>query len=237
MAEDEVQGVLRKAADHANTRVVHAADVATDVLRKAVVDGDLSPGQLLREAVIAQELGISRTPVRTALQRLSAEGLVDLVPGRIAQVKEYSERDIAEMYDVRAVLEGHSAYLAAQRASPEEIRELEESCRRFDALASAARDDFDDLVTENAVFHSTVWSAADNRRLTTYTNEVIAVPLVYKAYYWYSNEHRKRSAQDHRDVLGAISAEDPDRARRRMHEHVSSAGKLLLENWTAVRSA
>lgn len=236
MAEPQEKGLLKGVTDNAESRVVHAADVATDLLRKAVVGGELPPGQTLREAVIAEELGISRTPVRTALQRLSAEGLVDLKPGRSARVKTFEVGEIEELYDVRTVLEGHAAALAAKHISPDQLEELRRSCGRFEEMLKDSSDEhLAALVDEDVIFHSTISEASGNKRLAATIKDVASVPLAYKAFYWNTggDANRQRSRHDHREILAAIEAGDSARAEALMREHIAGAGDVLTEAFAA----
>ena len=112
----------------------NASAAASEIIREAIIDGRLAPGQRLKEEELARELGISRTPVREALVILEGEGLVESVPKRGASVRAYAADDLDDMYQLRALLEGYAARRAATRISAEDVGRLEESCARFDRL-------------------------------------------------------------------------------------------------------
>src|SRR5947199_10401231 len=114
-------------------RLVRNASVAaTELIREAILDGRLEPGRRLKEEELARELGISRTPVREALLMLQAEGLVVSTPNRGAMVRVHDAEDLDDLYQLRALLEGHATRRAATRISEQEIEALRESCERFD---------------------------------------------------------------------------------------------------------
>lgn len=204
----------------------NASVAAADLIREAILDGRLDPGRRLKEEELAGELGISRTPVREALLFLQAEGLVESVPNRGATVRSYSPEEIQDMYELRALLEGHAARRAASRISSEEASRLHESNERFAKLRVV--DDVRDLIKENFVFHSIVLDAAGSERLASLVRNVIVLPLVYKSYAWYSGEQKLISEHYHRRLAHALEAGDAERAELIMKEHVFEARDFLV---------
>lgn len=160
----------------------NASLVAVEVIREAIMDGRLAPGQRLKEEELARELGISRTPVREALLILQTDGLVEASPNRGATVRSYDLDDLGDLYMLRAALEGVAARLAAERATPRELAKLRRSCDRFDAVAGEGS--LNDLVRENLVFHDAILDIAGNDRIAQLVRGVTELPLVYKSYLW-----------------------------------------------------
>ena len=214
----------------------NASVAATQLVRTAILDGRLAPGQRLKEGELARELGISRTPVREALLMLQAEGLVDAVPNRGATVRRHEAADLDDLYQLRALLEGHAAHRAAAKISEEAIAILRGSCDRFDALRGDA-DDLKDLVKENLLFHNTILEAAGSARLTQMVRKVIELPLVYKSYIWYSPDQKRISGHYHRQITNALAAREADRAELIMKEHVYEARDVLLVHVRAADAA
>jgi DNA-binding GntR family transcriptional regulator len=204
----------------------NASVAATELIRAAIVEGRLEPGQRLKEEELARELGISRTPVREALLFLQAEGLVESEPNRGATVRAYEPEEIEDMYELRALLEGHAAHRAATRISEEDLGRLRESNERFATLG--AENDVVDLVRENLAFHNTVLEAAGSERLAAMVRKVIELPLVYKSFYWYSPEQKLISDHYHRELTRALEARDAERAELIMKEHVFEARDFLI---------
>jgi DNA-binding GntR family transcriptional regulator len=205
--------------------VRNASVAATELIREAILDGRLEPGKRLKEEELARELGISRTPVREALLMLQAEGLIMTVPNRGAVVRAHDAEDLQDLYQLRALLEGYAARLAALRISEEEVERLGESCDRFEALES---EDVRELVKENLLFHNAILAAAGSARLTSMVRRVIELPLVYKSYIWYSPDQKRTSGYFHRQITTALAAHDPERAELIMKEHVFVARDLLV---------
>ncbi len=208
-----------------------ASAAAGDVIREAIIDGRLVPGQRLKEEELARELGMSRTPVREALLLLQSEGLIESIPRRGATVRSYAVNDLDDMYQLRAVLEGYAARRAATRISRDDVARLEESCARFDRLR--ADDDLRDLVKENLFFHNVILEAAGSGRLGPLVRNVIEVPLVYKSFYWYSPEQKLISEHYHKQLTRALGAGDAKRAEMIMTEHVLEARDFLLAQLAA----
>jgi DNA-binding GntR family transcriptional regulator len=194
-------------------------------IREAILGGMLEPGERLKEEQLARELGTSRTPVREALLRLQSEGLVDASPNRGATVRLYGRAELEEMYDLRALLEGHAARRAAEGIDDDALDALRASCDRFAVLVDGS--DIHALVAENAVFHRTVWEAAASDRLAAMIGDVVAIPLVYRSYVWYSPEQSRSSYDLHCRILVALEGRDGGAAEDLMREHVRAARDVL----------
>jgi DNA-binding GntR family transcriptional regulator len=215
--------------------VRNASVAATELIREAILDGRLAPGERLKEEELARELGISRTPVREALLLLQAEGLVDAAPNRGATVRAHGPEDLDDLYQLRALLEGYAARRAASRISAEAIEQLRASCERFEELRSDT--ELRELVRENLFFHGTILEVAGSARLESMVRKVIELPLVYKSYVWYSPDQKQISVHYHRQITTALAAGDAERAELVMKEHVFEARDLLVNHLRATAGA
>jgi DNA-binding GntR family transcriptional regulator len=205
-----------------------AGSLIAHEIRRAIVEGRLEPGDLLREEQLAQELGTSRTPVREALIELRNEGLVQSTATRRAIVRSYDDDELRDMYELRCVLEAHAAGLAAERADAAVILDLETSVERFRALVEAARDEVQPLVTENLVFHGLIGEAAGLPRLRKMIDQMMVIPLRYRAYASYLPEIRTTIERHHASITKAIAARDTAAARETMAAHVRWTGELAV---------
>ncbi|MCG8352858.1 MAG: GntR family transcriptional regulator [Chloroflexales bacterium] len=203
-------------------------------LRRLIIEGRYAPGARLIEERLAGDLGVSRTPVRQALTRAAAEGLVRLYPNRGAVVRTFTREDLIQSYDLRAVLEGYAAYQAAKRISPEQVVMLE---REAAALEAALTQQFESrqaevhfLVEHNQVFHNTIIEASGNTRLVDILPLVVDVPLQFRTFYWYTREERRISNFFHRSILHALQIGDAERARAMMQEHIYSGRDFLIKS-------
>jgi len=207
-----------------------ASAAAADLIRAAIIEGRLPPGRRLKEGELATELGISRTPIREAFFVLQAEGLIESTPNRGAAVRSYELDELRDMYDLRAVLEGHAAHRATSRLRPEQIEDLGASCGRFETLA--AEGELRGVVAENLYFHETIHEAAASSRLTGMVRQTIALPLVYRSFVWYSPEQFGASLHYHRQLVVAFERREPERAEGIMKQHVLEALDTLVAHVT-----
>ena len=210
-------------------------------LQSRVLRGEIAGGTRLRQEGIAAEFGVSRTPVREALRKLQAGGVVELTPHRGAVVRDPNTRDIREAYAVRAELEGYAAELAAQRIRDAQLQVLRDSValfrssmgslieRRRDGAGSSSGADVEEWTRANDAFHQGVLDAAGNARLRTLLTELhLSFPrnltgIVLSE----SSALIQENVEQHAAVLDAIERRDPLAARRLMAEHVRRAGELV----------
>jgi DNA-binding GntR family transcriptional regulator len=209
-----------------DSQFLNSSAAAAAAIRSAILEGELAPGERLKEKDLARRLGISSTPVREALQALDGEGLIELVPNRGAVVRRYTIDDLEELYRLRALLEGYAARRAAGSITAEQLEDLSASCLRFGRLR--ADGDLRDLVKENLRFHSTILEAAGGSYLTELVHRVLRIPLVYQVYVWYSPEQKAVSEDYHRQLARLLEERDAVRAESVMQEHVLRARDVLI---------
>src|SRR5918999_3188748 len=200
-------------------------------LRALILTGEYGPVERLIEEQLAERLGVSRTPVRQALTMLEAEGLVEITPNRGATVCSFSIEDVRDIYDVRAVLEGHAARLAAGRIERRERERLRELAREMEGLPGQFDDHEEEiraLVALNQEFHGTIVEASRNRRLERLINRTVEIPLMFKAFFWYTPHERTISNHYHRQILQALDKGDADRAEIIMREHVYEGRDFVI---------
>ncbi|HET8653091.1 MAG TPA: GntR family transcriptional regulator [Gaiellaceae bacterium] len=208
-------------------------------IQAQVLRGDVPVGTRLRQEALAEEFGVSRTPVREALRQLQATGLVELLPNRGAVVRGPSAREIREAYEVRAELEGLAARLAAERISDRDLVRLREAQTLFrksvtTLIARRARravpwKDESVWVQANDLFHQAILDAAGNGRLNhTIADLHRSFPrdLTWTALSQ-SSRLLEENVDQHDAILEAIERRNPEEARRRMVDHVRSAGELV----------
>ncbi len=202
-----------------------AVETAYRFIRQAIISGDLAAGETLQEARLAELIGVSRTPVREALSRLSNEGLVVLERYRRGQVASFTQEDVAEVFRLRAKLEGHAARRAATRISPGEIEQLEaveaEMETAFESLGWHRHlPRFDELNNE---FHAIIARAADSPRLVRILASSLELPASIFNYYSEPVEARtRRTHRQHREIIDALKSRNPDWAEAAMSAHLFS---------------
>jgi DNA-binding GntR family transcriptional regulator len=206
-----------------------AADRAYEVIRAGIVDGTFELGARLPEEEVAGRAGVSRTPVREALRRLAAEGFVTFAPNRGAQVASWSDHDLEEIFELRALLESHVAGLAATRITPAQLVEMHDLADRMDRAADHPTPRALDRVAElNTSFHRAILTAADAPRARALLESVILAPRVHRTFPRYTPAALRRSMHHHRELLAALEAGDRAWASTVMRTHVLAARAVLL---------
>lgn len=195
---------------------------AYDEIRERILRGELLPGLWLREEELATALGVSRTPVREALGRLHAEGLVELAPNRGAQVAQWPDEDLTEIFSLRALLEGFGAALAARKVTDGQIEELESLAAEMEEAVAAGADP-ERLAPSHRAFHLLVARAAANKRLEMVIANVTQLAWMQHTLAHYGKEQVDRSMAQHREILVALRTRNPEWARALMEAHVLGA--------------
>jgi DNA-binding GntR family transcriptional regulator len=204
-----------------------ATSLAEEVLRNAILNGELLPGEDLREVQIAERLGLSRTPVREALLRLGAAGLVEMTHNRGARVRVTDPKGLIDIYELRAELESYTAEKAARIIDAVSLKELDASSDRFEALCNL--EDSRALVRENFTFHDIVHRASGNERAPGLIRGLIEIPALFQTYAYYDHDRRMLSATHHRAITEALREGDSKRAGELMREHILGAKAMALE--------
>ena len=205
-----------------------ASATAFETIKAEIVRGRFQPGQRLKEDELTALCAVSRTPVREALRRLANEGFVVLIPNQGAQVAHLGASDLADLYELRALVESYGAARAAERISAADIatlkslaRQIEDGSRTPDARAA------EDLAAANAAFHRIILKAAASARLEAVAQIEIEEPQALRTLIRYSPEELARSHFHHRELIAAFEARDPDWARAVMLSHIKAANHVL----------
>lgn len=208
--------------------MVTIAEKAYIAIRERVLSGEYPAGIRLREEELAEAVGVSRTPVREALRRLDAEGLVEFVPNRGAHVAAWSQHDFEEIFGLRALLEGYGARLAAAKIGGAELQELETLADQMESIVRRGiGGHYEQMALLNSRFHRLVVEAACNKRLAALVGSVVELPLQQRTLREYSERRLNRSMSQHRELIDALAAGDTKWAEAVMQAHVLGARHAL----------
>jgi len=210
-------------ADSLQQRFASKAQVVYMVLYDRIRKGILRPGERLLEQELANELGVSKTPVREALHKLSEQGLVTLEPYKGAYVAQFSVEDLLEIMEIRAVLEGLAARLAAKTITEEALEELNALIERFEAVSKKGTPQ--DWIEANAQFHSAIAAACGNKILKELLSGFQRKILLSSTLG--IGEDSQKSIKEHKDIVEALWARDPDRAEFFARRHVWNTAKRV----------
>jgi DNA-binding GntR family transcriptional regulator len=221
-AELDIEEILGGPAD-AQTL---AATIAQR-LRALILDGQLRPGTKLRLTPLAASLGVSVMPVREALRRLEAEGLVVVRPRRGAVVAELSTEDAEEIYAMRVALEALCARHAAERLGPADVAGLEELFHQMEAAQQAA--DLTAFIACDHAFHCQLYAISGRERLIRMIRELQDRSTRYLPHLYQAWQMAENPLEAHRPILSAIRARDPALVERLTREHMEQAAGRLLK--------
>jgi DNA-binding GntR family transcriptional regulator len=187
-------------------------------LRREILDSRLPPGAELQEVALSQRLGVSRGPIREAIGRLAAEGLVTVRPRRGAVVASLTKDEFLEAYQVREALESFAVRLAVPRLAASELATLQALADEMERLA--ADDDVDGFFEANARFHQAIVASSGNRQLVEIHRQLTGQMGRYRRVSLRLRGSLRRSVEEHRAILRAVARRDVDRAARLLEEHI-----------------
>lgn len=194
-------------------------------LENEIVAGRLPPGHELQERSLAERYGVSRTPIREALRRLAADGLVELRPRRHAVVRAFDVQHLLQMFEVLAVLEAFAAECAARRMTSEGLRALEDLHARIGlAVETNDAEAFDTL---NHAFHNVIYDGAANPYLKEQVVSLRQRLMPYRRWLLQKLNRMRRSHNEHASILRALADGDGELAGQEMRRHVGGGERFL----------
>jgi len=213
----------------ARGKLQDAVEAAYHAIRSGILTGVYASGQHLSGEQLAGAIGVSRTPVREALRRLHAEGLVRVVPNHGAYVTGFTKADIAQMFSLRAVLESYAIELATPLLTEAQIDLIAELADRTYSLALEQPAEFRAGIAQaNGQLHLTIVTAAGDARLAKMIASVVELPLVMRTLGVYTQDDLVRSAGHHRELALALRARDAAWAAAVMRSHLLAAKRAIL---------
>jgi DNA-binding GntR family transcriptional regulator len=193
-----------------------------ELLRQRIFKRELEPGSWIDELKIAEEFGISRTPLREALKVLAAEGLVTMKVRRGAYVTEVSTQDLSDVYHLLSLLESDAAGVVAEKATSQEIRELEELHKDLETAAQRGTSNTDQFFAVNEHFHMRLLEIANNRWRDQMVMDLRKVMKLNRHNSLLKTGRIGESLQEHRAIVAALVARDGALTRQRMAEHFAN---------------
>lgn len=202
-------------------------EIVFETIRNAIISGALKPGERLMEVQMAESLGVSRTPVREAIRKLELEGLVIMLPRKGAFIADLSVKDLTEVLEIRASLEGLAAGLAATRINEAEIEELEVIALKFHKAVE--NDNIDEIILRDIEFHDLLFKASRNERLIQLNSNLLEQVQRFREIYHKKANKSKETSKEHYDMVEAISKRDVDKAEKIARRHIENAEQSILK--------
>ncbi len=203
-----------------------------DKLREAIFSGQFKPGEWLRQLRIADLFGVSELPVREALKKLAAEGLVEYLPYRGMRIREFSTDDVEDIYKIRAFMESMAARFAVENITAEELVELKELATKMESRLT--QEDLPEARELNRRFHEVVFTASQHAYLI---HELRQLWTIFPSMLWgsFSVTATERLFQqddydleEHREIISALEEGNTAQAERVMRQHIEGSGNRLL---------
>ncbi|MHB1419334.1 MAG: GntR family transcriptional regulator [Bacillota bacterium] len=202
-------------------------EIVFETLREAIINGQLRPGERLMEVQVAEELGVSRTPVREAIRKLELEGFVVMIPRKGAYVAGISVKDMADVFEIRAALESLAAGLAAERITEDELEELERLLLRL--AECAATNDVLALIQVDTDFHDVLYKASRNERLKQIVSNLREQIQRFRSSSLAHPGRIRETLEEHKKLVEAVSERNVNLAQSLAQEHIENAEDSLLE--------
>ena len=205
-------------------------DVIFETLRKAIVSGDIKPGERLMEVSLADQMGVSRTPVREAIRRLEAEGLVTMTPRKGTHVSELSVKDIMDVLEVRTVLDKLATDLAAKRMQPAQLKSLESVHKQY--ISCVERENMEGAVKKDVEFHDLIYAASGNPRLVAVAGSLREHIYRFRVIYMSGSLIAENVLNEHEEILTALKEAQNNIASNLAEKHIRNQMETIIKTVT-----
>ena len=193
-------------------------DVVFNTLRKAILRGELKPGERLMEIQLANKLGVSRTPIREAIRKLELEGLVLMIPRKGAEVAQITEKNMQDVLEVRKALEELSVQLACERITPEQVEEMKMAAEDFRKVLKSG--DVTKIAEADVKFHDIIFAATNNLREQMYR---------FRVEYLKQKECYPQLLEEHDKLIALISGGEVEEACELMGCHIDNQASTVSD--------
>ena len=204
-------------------------EIVFESMRDAIISGVLKPGERLMEIQLAEEMGVSRTPVREAIRKLELEAFVVMIPRKGAYVAGVSHKDVADVFEIRAALEGLAAGLAAERITEDEIEQME----RVLLFEDGEESDLVKIVARDTAFHALVYQASRNERLVQILANLREQIQRFRATSLAVPGRVLDAIKEHRAIVEALVDHNSEVAQELMTAHIVTAENVMFETFRA----
>ncbi len=203
-----------------------------ELLREAIIQQKLKPGERVTELEIASRYGLSRTPIREAFRQLESEGFLKIIPRKGAVVAELDAKDIHDFYEIKAVLEGYAARIAAEKITDSEIAQLERINRKIKEYA--AKMDVADLTRYHNEFHHFILEVCGNQKITSVVSRLVQQFMRFR-FFVSSSSRLKRMHAEHDEIIAALKLHDGVMAERCMIANAKLGEEVLIKEYLLIQ--
>ena len=202
-------------------------EMVYEELKIQILKGSIIPGTRMMEVELAEEMGVSRTPIREAIRKLEKEGLVTIEPRRGAYASMISTEDMVEILEVRQDLEGLAAYFAANRMSDEQMKELKEVSNSYNEAVKRGK--MEDMIKYDTRFHHIIVESCRNKILVQMIEQLQELVLRFRYIYYDNFRRAENMPEEHEAIVAAISEGNADKARAAADIHIDRLKELVVK--------
>lgn len=202
-------------------------EIVYEELKREILVGEIAPGTRMMEIELADEMGVSRTPVREAIRKLEKEGLVTIEPRKGAYASDVSIKDMVDVLEVREDLEAMAAAMAAQKVNEDEKQALIEATLEYKEAVESERTE--DIIRCDEKFHQLIVNCSGNKTLVQLFSQVQELALRFRYLYYDDFSRYERMPMEHREIEEAILSGDYEKAREAAGEHVKKLKQFVID--------
>ena len=202
-------------------------EIVYEELKREILVGEIAPGTRMMKIELADEMGVSRTPVREAIRKLEKEGLVTIEPRKGAYASDVSIKDMVDVLEVREDLEAMAAAMAAQKVNKDEKQALIEATMEYKEAVESERTE--DIIRCDEKFHQLIVNYSGNKTLIQLFSQVQELALRFRYLYYDDFSRYERMPMEHREIEEAILSGDYEKARVAAGEHVKKLKQFVID--------
>ena len=202
-------------------------EIVYEELKRQIMIGEIPPGTRMMEVELAEDMGVSRTPIREAIRKLEKEGLVSIEPRRGAYASDISIKDMVVVLEVREFLEGMAAGLAAKKINDEEIETIKKATATYKKAVENGHTE--EIIKEDELFHKLIVDCSGNKTLIQMINQVQELALRFRYIYYEDFSRYRNMPYEHQEILDAILSGDTEAARSIADAHVLRLKEFVIE--------
>ena len=199
-------------------------EIVYEELKRQILVGEIAPGTRMMEVELAEDMGVSRTPVREAIRKLEKEGLVTIEPRRGAYASDISIKDMVDVLEVRQMLEGMAASMAAQKVTEEEKLDFVEAYKN-----AVKKGNIEEIIRYDELFHQLIVSYSGNKTLNQLLSQVQELALRFRYIYYDDFSRYENMPVEHEEIEEAIISGDTQKAKVVAEEHVERLKKFVID--------
>ncbi len=202
-------------------------ELVCEKIRQAITSGIFTSGERLMEIQLAEEMGVSRTPVREAIRKLELEGFVVMIPRRGTYVADISIKDITEVYEIRTALDVLAAGLAAERINDDELETMQRLLVEIGQYIE--EDNIDKIVEIDSAFHDVLYQASRNERLVNIISNLREQITSLRGRSMHYPGRLSNTLEEHRAIVESLAQRDVEKAQQAARDHMENAEHTLLK--------